>query len=268
MTSRFKNSKEFFDTVKEIHDNKYSYGDEIYKRLNSKIAIVCPHHGEFWQVAHDHLRGYGCRKCCNDSKKTWSNEQDEFLKQNYHKGAFWCATQLDKSEHGVRGRAAKLGITNKQLKINKNIPASFWKNVQVRIKEGGFDYDIDSDFIWELYQKQDGRCALTNKPIKFALKEKSKYTTVSLDRIDSKLGYTKDNLQLTHKIVNRCKLNCPEEVFFAICKDIYFNMREKYEKYEIEWEIDAWNDREVPKRKINSVNYENMNMADFKRDKA
>jgi hypothetical protein len=32
-----------------------------------KICIICSIHGEFWQIANDHLSGYGCPKC-NTSK--------------------------------------------------------------------------------------------------------------------------------------------------------------------------------------------------------
>ena len=266
MASRFKNSNDYFEEVKRIHNSKYSY-DDNYRSLNKKINIRCPVHGEYQQLAHDHLKGHGCRKCNSDKLKSWTEDQDQFLRENYNKGSFWCATQLNKSDCAIRGRAKKLNITNLQKKLNPNIPSIFWNGILSRIREDGFSLDFDSDYVWELYQNQDGKCALTGRPIKFVFEKTTKNTTASLDRIDSKRDYTKDNVQLTHKIVNRCKLNCPEEVFFSICRDVYFQKKDEFEKPSIEWEWDIWNDTEVPIPKSISVNYDNLNFMDFKRDK-
>ena len=115
-----------------------------------------------------------------------------------------------------------------------------------------------------MYKKQKGKCALTGRPIKFVLGKGTKYSTASLDRIDSKIDYVKGNVQLTHKIVNRCKLNCPEDVFFSICKDVYLKNKERFEKTTIEWEWDIWNDTEFPVTKKSTVDYEDLNFIDFK----
>jgi len=267
MASRFKNSKEFFDFVKKIHNGLYVYDEDSYKSLNKKIVITCPVHGEYQQLAHDHMKGHGCRKCHSDKLKSWTDEQDQFLRENYKSGSFWCATQLNKSDCAIRGRAKKLNITNLHKKINPNIPTVFWNGILARIREDGFGLDFDSDYVWELYQKQKGRCALTGRPIKFVFEKTTKNTTASLDRIDSKADYTKNNVQLTHKIVNRCKLNCPEDVFFSICKDVYLLNKERFEERELEWEMDIWNDREVPVFRIKDIDYENLNFVNFKRDK-
>ena len=45
--------------------------------------------------------------------------------------------------------------------------------------------------------------------------------TASLDRIDSKKGYTIDNIQWVHKDVNKMKMDLQEEDFFRIVKEIY-----------------------------------------------
>lgn len=46
--------------------------------------------------------------------------------------------------------------------------------------------NIDIKFAWELYVKQEKKCALSGLPIVFAISnKKSSETTASLDRIDS-----------------------------------------------------------------------------------
>lgn len=49
--------------MKEIHNNKYMYPDFHYNGINSKIKILCPTHGVFYQIIHSHLKGCGCQKC-------------------------------------------------------------------------------------------------------------------------------------------------------------------------------------------------------------
>lgn len=266
MASRFKTSKDFFDFAKSIHGNKFVYDETSYSSLNKKISLNCPNHGIFQQLAHDHIRGHGCKKCHSKSLETWTEDQDKFLIENYDKGSFWCASQLNKTDCAIRGRAKKIGIATKQRIINSNIPPIFWGAVVSRALDGGFKLEIDADYVWDLYKKQKGKCALTGRPIKFVFSKTTKDSTASLDRIDSKKDYVKGNVQLTHKIVNRCKLNCPEDVFFAICKDVYLQNKDRFEKSKIEWEMDIWNDREIPVRIKEEVDYEDLNFADFKRE--
>lgn len=45
------------------HNNYYNYSKSIYINKRSEILIICPEHGEFWQVAGEHMRGRGCPKC-------------------------------------------------------------------------------------------------------------------------------------------------------------------------------------------------------------
>src|ERR1039457_857000 len=56
--------KEFFvRKAKNIHDDKYDYSKVEYKNTHTKVCIICPVHGEFWQRPHDHLIKQGCKKC-------------------------------------------------------------------------------------------------------------------------------------------------------------------------------------------------------------
>lgn len=57
------NTTEFIQRAKEIHGNKYDYSKSEYVNKNTKVCIICPKHGEFWQKAEDHYSGHGCRKC-------------------------------------------------------------------------------------------------------------------------------------------------------------------------------------------------------------
>ena len=60
-------TKDFIKQANIVHKGKYIYTETEYINSSSKVCITCPIHGEFWQIANDHLRGCGCPKC-NNSK--------------------------------------------------------------------------------------------------------------------------------------------------------------------------------------------------------
>ncbi len=46
-----------------VHEGKYDYSKVIYKNSKTKVCMICPKHGEFWQSPSDHLQGHGCIAC-------------------------------------------------------------------------------------------------------------------------------------------------------------------------------------------------------------
>lgn len=57
-------TEEFIKKAKEVHGNKYDYSETNYVNGRTKVKIICPIHGEFWQVPHNHIsRKCGCPKC-------------------------------------------------------------------------------------------------------------------------------------------------------------------------------------------------------------
>ena len=48
---------------KEIHGDKYDYSKVKYVNATTKVCIICPKHGEFWQNPFSHMMGYECSKC-------------------------------------------------------------------------------------------------------------------------------------------------------------------------------------------------------------
>ena len=58
------NKQQFIEKAKSIHGNKYDYSKINYVNANTKVCIICPEHGEFWQTpyVHNNLK-CGCPKC-------------------------------------------------------------------------------------------------------------------------------------------------------------------------------------------------------------
>jgi len=63
--------KEFIRRAKEIHGDKYDYSKVVYVNKENPVIIICPEHGEFEQIAHNHINKNNSRGCidCGGSKK-------------------------------------------------------------------------------------------------------------------------------------------------------------------------------------------------------
>lgn len=106
----------------------------------------------------------------------------------------------------------------------KDIPLT-WLNVKKRSGiSRGYDWNLTIEFIWDLYLKQDKKCALSGLPIGWA--KKGLTSTASIDRIDNNKGYIVGNVQLLHKDVNFMKQKFDQEYFISVCKMI--TNREKW----------------------------------------
>ena len=60
---RRKTTNEFIEGAIETHGNLYDYSKVEYTLGKSKVKIVCKKHGEFEQIADNHLWGSGCPRC-------------------------------------------------------------------------------------------------------------------------------------------------------------------------------------------------------------
>jgi len=69
----------FIKKATKIHGNKYDYSNSNYIAAVEKINIICPNHGEFFQLADNHLAGKGCAKCVHQISKG-ENEITEWIK--------------------------------------------------------------------------------------------------------------------------------------------------------------------------------------------
>lgn len=85
------NSIKFIQKANKIHNFKYDYSKVNYVSSMKHICIICPLHGEFFQIPSNHLSGYGCKTCgyIKNAKKM-KNTQEEFLKKSFkkHKNEF------------------------------------------------------------------------------------------------------------------------------------------------------------------------------------
>lgn len=109
-----------------------------------------------------------------------------------------------------------------------DISGNIWYNLVVRSANGSkgrrkaVDININVQYGWNLFLKQDRKCALSGVDLIFSSMTNS-FTTASLDRIDSSFGYIKGNVQWVHKDVNMMKRIYNQDYFIKWCKLIAEN---------------------------------------------
>jgi len=102
----------FLLQAKEIHGDKYDYSNVNWKNTYTKIAIICPTHGEFNQIPQSHIRlKCGCRKCGREIAKSKVNKYNTeyFIKHA-------------KKTHGDKYDYSKTECFNATDKVEINCP--------------------------------------------------------------------------------------------------------------------------------------------------
>lgn len=161
-----------------------------------------PKHG-YWKVKHKCGRVFDFRTCL-------------VKKQNYCKG---CLDEYIKDNHGSNHKSWK-GVGE--------LSSDLFTTIRLNAKDRKLDFDLDLEYLWNLFLSQNRKCALSGLDIYLNEKcDEKKYKTATLDRIDSKLGYIKGNVQWLHRDVNKIKSNLPEDYLFNLCGKIYLNLISK-----------------------------------------
>ncbi len=152
------NTEEWIEKVKQIHGDKYDYSKVIYKNNCTKVCIICPEHGEFWQIPSNHEK-YGCSKCGkNESNKRRSSTTNIFITQ---------ATLIHNNKYDY----SKVEYINNKIKVCIICPehGEFWqtpgshlkkhgcpnckewkleKEIEILLKEKNILYKKHHSFIW------------------------------------------------------------------------------------------------------------------------
>ena len=121
-------------------------------------------------------------------------------------------------------RVANRGRTPSTKGVSKYLHSRYVNGLlinkwQLEASKRNIDWLISSDEIDTLWENQDGKCALTGKPMKGDFVG-NKFHRCSLDRIDSSGDYTVNNCQLILGVVNLAKHVLNNNDFIQLCKDV------------------------------------------------
>ena len=101
----------------EVHKGRYGYSKVVYTKASNKVCIVCPVHGDFWQIPKSHRRGHGCPKCkAENTGNIKRKSKDKFIRD---------ANKI----HLDRYNYDKIVYTNSEVKvcITCELHGDFWQ---------------------------------------------------------------------------------------------------------------------------------------------
>lgn len=135
--------------------------------------------------------------------------KSKYALQNAEKkqtSCYSCRTVANnKKRAGTKG-----GSNNHAWTGFKDVPGKVFSRLRRGAEQRGFIFEITLEDIQETYEAQNKVCALSGLSISFG-------KDASIDRIDSKIGYTKNNIQIVHKALNLLKRDMPDEEFIEWC---------------------------------------------------
>lgn len=98
---------------------------------------------------------------------------------------------------------------------------TYWNLVKHSARKRNLEFEIDKNYMYSLWTKQEGRCAISGivltPPPKDLIVQNRKARTASIDRIDNEIGYVKGNVQWVHKKINMMRGKCTLTEFISFC---------------------------------------------------
>ncbi len=153
-----------------------------------------------------------------------------YIEKVYNKCTFWmCRCDCGKiksirKDALMKGKTVSCGCYCQEIHFKgyKDISGEYWAAVKRGASSRALEFNITLEQVWNLFIKQNGKCALTGRPLVLA-RNYSKGAidqTASLDRIDSSKGYTIDNVCWLHKDINMFKAAMHSEDFIKLCYEV------------------------------------------------
>lgn len=183
-----------------------------------------------------------------DKFKEWTVISEEFHK--WDKRVHLCVCKCGKEQIILRNRiiskndhfmcascATKISNSNK---IGNgpgtigDLGGTFLHAIRKRAKMNKIEFSVSKEYLWDMFIKQDKKCALSGIPITLSSKNRkstARYDliTASIDRIDPSFGYIEGNVQWVHKIVNIMKNTLSQEQFIHLCTKVSEFKKDNYE---------------------------------------
>ena len=171
----------------------------LYKHINSEGLLLCTCCGKYLDKDLFYKR----------------SDLDHRLQRDY----FCKECEMTRSKHDyINKRPAKIRYLSTEDGFLKTLVQTS-KN-RNRSKLAGLERNIDFEYIKKLYNDQNGLCNISGEKMTMIIGEGNVPTNVSLDRIDSNIGYIKGNVQLVCRIVNTIKSTLTMDELHEWCTKI------------------------------------------------
>lgn len=146
------------------------------------------------------------------------NETDDTL---FYKGRKNKCKSCMSTEY--KNREDKQEYMEKQKKWrSKNILHYRVESAKHRSKRYGMVFEINDNIIQEKINSQGGICFISKQPLSYF---ENDWNSLSLDRLDSSLGYTVENTIVVTKFVNNSKNNLSLDEYLKLIKLVCENIK-------------------------------------------
>lgn len=164
-------------------------------------------------------------KKCSRCKIEKDKSEFHFTKTNKDGLSWVCKECNTESNRRYRKENGDKYYFNQQEYRSK--PSGFVSQLlygaRTRAEKKGFEFELTNQNIFDLMEKQEMKCAITNVEMTLlsANRKKANAFKCSLDRIDSGKGYTLDNIRLVCWAVNQMKADRTDDEFKEWVKILY-----------------------------------------------
>ncbi len=138
-----------------------------------------------------------------------------------------CGVEKEFPYWGVfSGKTISCGCYQREVTRNKHwtgcgeISGRYWSSLKRCARCRQLDFTVSIEDAWRLFQKQQGRCALSGLQIELSRMANKCPQTASLDRIDNNRGYVDGNVQWLHKDINTMKHTMSQQRFVKLCANV------------------------------------------------
>jgi hypothetical protein len=153
--------------------------------------------------------------------KLCPNGNNKFNNFIFFKCLCECGTIREcKASNVINGNLKSCGCTSLGQKVIGKIPRTFYRYLKLQAEKRKIDFSITFEEISDLYDEQNGLCALSGVPLEIPRVMRYNTRTASIDRIDSDKGYVKGNVQWVHVDINYAKLTLSNKDFIDMCRRV------------------------------------------------
>jgi hypothetical protein len=211
-----KNNRFINDKLKNIIIDEYVNTEVLKKDLMEKHNITA---STLNKILKDSTKLYcSCLICGQNDINKFKKDNKKKCKDCINKDSsvrYQKLSDIDKKKYLIR----------QHKWVKNNIIKCRILSAKHRAKKKDLEFDIDEDFINNLLIEQNYKCKYSGNILDTSSvgsqDTKMNIYGLSIDRIDSKKGYTKDNVVLVASIVNTMKNELTETDFLAFIKTLY-----------------------------------------------
>jgi hypothetical protein len=180
-------TEEFIRRSRINQGSKYDYSKAVYKDSLTKVIIICPKHGEFSQLPHNHMKGCGCTLCAGEAtRRRQLKLNEDFIKE---------ANEVHNNKYSYE----KTKYTKAKDKVIITCPrcGDFYQNADSHLSGSGCPR------CWV------DKIKISEKEFRKRLNKKNKERNLDY----SFVSFTNNT---------KAAISCPKHGVFNICPDTYF----------------------------------------------